>query len=86
MTDSNKNGKQLSELEFASLGDGFVAYIRPISADTAKKFIGPMYQIPENTRLYGLFSASGIPLSISDSRNSAIASAFENDLNPMRVH
>ena len=86
MTDRNEQFTRMPDLEFANLGNGMLAYIRPISPEIARQFAGPAFAVPSGIQLYGLFSADGTPLAISDNQNSALASAFEHELNPMRVH
>ncbi|WP_437344332.1 DUF1150 family protein [Mesorhizobium marinum] len=39
-----------------------------------------------NQALWALFAANGQPILLSDERDRAIASAFENDLTPVSIH
>ncbi len=45
-----------------------------------------MTGLPEGIDLYALVGADGTPLGLTDSRDSAIASAITNDLEPVSVH
>jgi len=84
MTAYNKDEFNLNDL--ALFGDGVLAYVKAISVDDAKDIIGEYENIPDNIKLFCLFSANGIPLAISDSQTSAFANAFEHDLEPIHLH
>jgi len=76
----------MSTLEFARLGGGEYAYIRRLASDEATAMFPALKGIPTGIDLYALVAADGTPLSISDSRTSAVANAIENDLEPVSVH
>lgn len=76
----------MSAIEFAQLGDGQVAYIRQIDAEQAQHLFPTLKGVPKGIDLFALVSADGTPLSLTDSRNSAIANALQNDLQPVSVH
>jgi len=72
--------------ELAVFGDGVLAYVKPISIDDAKDLVGEMGRIPDDIELFCLFSADGTPLAISDSKQSALDNAFEQDLEAVHLH
>jgi hypothetical protein len=72
--------------EFAALGDGDVAYVREISTEQAVRLMGPIPDLPSKIRLYALHSADGSCMSITDTRDLALAEAWEHDLSPVSVH
>ena len=76
----------MSVLEFARLGDGKFAYIKRLTAGEAEHMFPALGGLPEGIDLYALVSADGTPLSITDSHTSAVAFAFENELEPVSVH
>lgn len=78
-----KNDFSINDL--ALFGDGVLAYVKAISVEDAKDLIGTSEDIPDNIKLYCLFSANGTPLAISDSQTSAVANAFEHDLEPIHL-
>jgi hypothetical protein len=77
---------KFSDLEFAQLGDGAVGYIREIDSDRAGKLLGGTQVVSRGQRLFCLYNADGSPVSISGSREAAVATAFEQELTPMAVH
>ncbi|VAW02200.1 hypothetical protein MNBD_ALPHA08-1166 [hydrothermal vent metagenome] len=84
MTQTSKD--QFSINDLARFGDGVLAYVKAISVADAKNIIGEAEEIPDNIKLFCLFSANGTPLAISDSQTSAVANAFEHDLEPISLH
>ncbi len=76
----------MSEDQLAKLGGGHVAYIREIGADAAAKALGEPVTLTNHQRLYCLYQADGTPISISPSREAALAAAMEHELLPMTVH
>ena len=90
MTEHEKEDRTLvapmSAIEFAHLGGGEVAYIRQMDAAQAMELFPALSGLPEGIDLYAVLAADGTPLSFTDSRNSAIANARQNDLEPVSVH
>ena len=77
---------ELSPEDLAHLGGGALAYIREIEGKDAMKLLGGRKAVPAKARLFCLYHADGTPVSISDSREGAVGSAFEHELMPMSVH
>jgi hypothetical protein len=76
----------MSALEFARLGDGHLAYIRQLDAGEAIRLFPQVEGIPEGIDLFALLSADGTPLTLRDSRDSALADAIQNDLEAVSIH
>jgi hypothetical protein len=76
----------ISEAQLAQLGGGHVGYIREIGVDTASTVLGQPIRVPDDQRLFCLYMADGTPVAISGSREAAIATAAQHDLQPMSVH
>ena len=64
--------RAISPNDLAQLGLQWVAYIKPVEVDGGMAF--------------GIFSADGKQLAIVPTKDSAIAAARENDLEPVNVH
>jgi len=70
----------LSDLEFAQLGEGRVAYLKRVNTDElARKFPGLPPMTP-GIEVWGLFGAGGEPIILSDVRAQALAGAQEHEL------
>ncbi len=84
--DMTRKTTELSPEDLALLGGGALGYIREIKRAEAEKLLGSRAIVKGNARLFCLYNADGTPVSISDSREGAIGSAFEHELMPMSVH
>jgi hypothetical protein len=88
---SNKNNARLpqvpeSEINLASLGLGEVAYVRKVTPRDVERMTGQKIVSDPAKPLYCLYMADGTPMAVSDSREAAIANAFEHDLAAISVH
>ncbi|MDP9137113.1 MAG: DUF1150 domain-containing protein [Pseudomonadota bacterium] len=81
-----ENRLKLSDVEFARLGGGRMAYIREIGMDRASLLIGEGAMFPQGGKLFCLYGADGTPMAISATQEAAIANAFQHELLPMPVH
>lgn len=84
MTESNFD--VLTQEQLAHLGEGAVAYIRKIRSDELKARYPGMGEIAPGLELWALFSANGMPILLTDERDSAVAGAFQNDLQTVSIH
>ena len=75
----------LSDIEFAQLGGGHLAYIREIDPQQASALLGELPG-PPGSPLFCLYAADGTPMAISVSKQAAMANALANQLMPMLVH
>ncbi len=76
----------MSADQFASLGEGRVAYVRKMQSDD---LIGRYPGLPELDRgleLWALFSADGQPILLTGELQSALAGAVENELTAVAIH
>ena len=77
---------EISDRDLALLGGGTLGYIREIGATDAIKLLGPKINVPDDAKLFCLYAADGTPMSISGTREAALANAIEHELLPMSVH
>lgn len=84
------DGSHLSEImsveELTELGTGDVAYIKPIKAQDLKEMFPEVPPLHDNMTLYALLNADGTPILLADSREAAVANAFEADLEMAALH
>jgi hypothetical protein len=76
----------LSPEAFAHLGDGRIAYLKPIRSEDVKGLFPQAPQLEPGMQLFALHSADGTPIMVSDSRESAIATARTHELETVSVH
>lgn len=72
--------------EFATLGVGHIAYVRPIRSDEVKHLFPQAPDLSPGLDLFALLSASGEPILLADSRDVAVANAMANDLYTVSLH
>ncbi|MHA7774972.1 BQ00720 family protein [Roseibium sp. M-1] len=72
--------------ELTELGTGDVAYIKPIKARDLKEMFPDVPPLHDNMTLYALLNADGTPILLADSREAAVANAFEADLEMASLH
>jgi hypothetical protein len=76
----------MSERDFATLGAGSLAYVREMS-DGETTAIASITGLPMiGVKLYGLYAADGTRMAVTDSIETARASALEHDLVTVSVH
>ena len=76
----------LTPEQLAHLGDGAIAYIKPIRSEDAAKLFPQIGAIQPGLDLFALLGADGSPIVLTDSRDAAIANAWENELQTVSVH
>jgi hypothetical protein len=76
----------LTQEQLAQLGEGVVAYLKPMRAEDASHLFPGLPQIAPGTQLFALLGASGKPLILTDSKDAALANALQNELHMVSVH
>jgi len=76
----------LSEQEFAHLGEGMVAYVKPMLSEEAARLFPGAGAIQPGLKLFALLAANGAPIMLADSKDAVIHSAWEHDLSTVSVH
>ena len=77
---------QVNLAELAALGEGQVAYVKPLRSDDVRRLFPQVPQIQPGLQVYALLSASGAPIMLTDSRDAAVANAWANDLQTVSLH
>ena len=77
---------QVNPAELAALGEGQVAYVKPLRSDDVRRLFPQVPQIQPGLQVYALLSASGAPIMLTDSRDAAVANAWANDLQTVSLH
>jgi hypothetical protein len=76
----------LDPAELAALGEGQVAYVKPLRSDEARRLFPQAPQLAPGLQLFALLSASGSPIMLTDSRDAAVANAWQHDLETVSLH
>ncbi|MGB0084622.1 MAG: DUF1150 domain-containing protein [Rhodomicrobiaceae bacterium] len=76
----------MSEIEFAALGDGEIAYIKTLSPEQARDIYPQLKGLPEGITIFAVHAADGTPLALTDTHFAAVENAKEHDLEPVSVH
>lgn len=94
MTDHSQNPITRADLDpaefdaadLAALGEGHIAYVRPIRSDDVKRLFPQVPDLSPGMDLFALLSASGSPILLADSRDAIVANAMANDLFAVSLH
>ncbi len=86
MTNGNERIGVLTPHEFAHLGDGSIAYLKTIKSEDAQRLFPEAPAIRPGLKLFALLAADGSPIMLTDSKDAAIANAWENELETVSVH
>lgn len=76
----------LTAEQLAHLGDGAIAYIKPIRSEEAARLFPQIGEIQPGMNLFALVSADGSPIMLTDSKDAAIANAWQNELQTVSLH
>ena len=76
----------ISPEALAHLGDGQIAYVKPISAEQVAALYPQAPKITPGTQMFALHAADGTPIMLTDSREAAIANAWSQELETVSVH
>ena len=70
----------------AHLGDGRLAYVKAIRSEDVAGMFTQAPEIAPGVTLFALHAADGTPIMLTDTRESALASAWSNELEAVSVH
>jgi hypothetical protein len=76
----------ISPEALAHLGDGEIAYIKTIRSEDLPAIFPQAPEIAPGLTLFALHAADGTPIMVTDSRETAVANAWSNELQTLSVH
>ncbi len=76
----------MTEREFATLGGGVIAYIKPLTSDEACRMFPDVQGLRKGVNLFSLHAADGTPLALAGTKQGAIGHAIDDDLQIASVH
>lgn len=81
-----KNAIVIEPAELAALGEGHIAYVKPMRSDEVRQLFPQAPELQPGLSLFALLSASGTPILLADSRDAAMANAWAHDLQTVGLH
>lgn len=72
--------------KLAALGEGQIAYVKPILSQDVRRIFPQAPELAPGLKLFALLSASGAPILLTDSRDTAIANAWAHDLQTVSLN
>jgi hypothetical protein len=85
-TESNGTHAAFTEEALAHLGDGQIAYVKPIRSEDVADMFPQAPKIAPGIQLFALHAADGTPILLTDTREAALANAWSQELEAVSVH
>jgi hypothetical protein len=85
-TNEGNNSHGVSPEALAHLGDGRIAYVKPIRSEDVARMFPQAPKIAPGMQLFALHAADGTPIMLTDSREAAVANAWSQELEAVSVH
>src|SRR5271169_4981484 len=76
----------LTAQEFAHLGDGSLAYVKTMNSEDVARLFPQAPPLKPGLTLFALLGADGSPIMLTDSKDAAIANAWEQELETVSLH
>ena len=86
MSNASERIAGLTPQEFAHLGGGAIAYVKTIKSEDAQRLFPQAPAIRPGLQLFALLGADGSPIMLTDSKDAAIANAWQHELQTVSVH
>jgi len=81
-----ENKAEISAEALAHMGDGQIAYLKTIRSEDVPALFPQAPEIAPGLKLFALHAADGTPIMLTDSREAAIANAWQQELETVSVH
>lgn len=78
----NSTHPAITQDALAHLGDGRLAYVKPIRSED----VAGMFPQAPGIKLFVLHAADGTPIMLTDTREAALANAWSQELEAVSVH
>jgi hypothetical protein len=83
---NNYEAAPITAAELAGLGDGKLAYVKTMQSEDINRLYPQAPELEPGIELFALLSADGSPILLADSREAAIANAWEHELETVSLH
>jgi hypothetical protein len=84
--DAESPETRLTPEQLARLGDGAIAYVKPLLSEEAQRLFPQAPEMQPGLKLFALLSADGTPIMLTDSRDAALANAWSHELHTVGLH
>ena len=81
-----KTEAAITQDALAHLGDGEVAYVRPIQSEQVRTLFPQAPKLEPGITLFALYAANGTPIMLTDTKEAALANAWSQELEALSVH
>jgi hypothetical protein len=78
--------RPMSPEALAGLGGGKIAYLKAIRSEDVGALFPEAPQLAPGLELFALHAADGTPIMVTDSREAALANAWDHQLEMVSVH
>ena len=85
-TERNTLHPAITQEALAHLGDGRLAYVKAVRSEDVADLFPQAPKIAPGIQLFALHAADGTPIMLTDTREAAIANAWNHELEPVSVH
>ena len=85
-TELNTQNPAITQEALAHLGDGRLAYVKAVRSEDVADMFPQAPKIEPGIQLFALHAADGTPIMLTDTREAAIANAWNHELEPVSVH
>ena len=86
MNEATERRPVMSAQDFAVLGGGKLAYVKPIRSEDVHALYPQAPELEPGMLLFALHAADGTPILVTDSREAAVANAMTQELETVSVH
>jgi hypothetical protein len=86
MTHEQTEKPIMSPQAFAVLGGGKIAYVKEIRSENVHELYPQAPEMQPGLQLFALHAADGTPILVTDTREAAVANAWNNELEAVSVH
>jgi len=83
---TNEHLPPISPEALAVLGGGKIAYVKAIRSEDLNTLFPQAPQLAPGLQLFALHAADGTPIMVADTREAALANAWDNQLETVSVH
>ena len=78
--------RDISPEALAAIGDGKIAYVKAIRSEDLNALFPQAPQLAPGLKLFALHAADGTPIMVTDTREAALANAWDNQLETVSLH